>query len=243
MEAEVITEPEPRAAAEVKEPEAHPAAEIFPQLMGEELSELAGDIKRHGLRQPIWMLSGKILDGRNRWRACQMAGVEPKTVEYEGADPVAFVISQNLRRRHLTASQLAVVAVDIERLYASKAKVGRPRNGVKVDPISKRSAIRAAEAVGVSNGYVKQAKAITKASPGLAKEVKEGRKTIPAAQRELKSKEKPNARRIPEALRSVSVIGEFVRSGVLKQEATSPIVIEFVEHWKKIADMHGEFVG
>src|SRR5229473_1489770 len=110
MEAEAVAEP--RSAAEVIEPEAHPAAEIFPQLRGTALAELAADIKANGLRQHIWMREGKILDGRNRWHACHMVGVEPEAVEYEGDDPVGFVISQNLRRRHLTASQLAMVAVE-----------------------------------------------------------------------------------------------------------------------------------
>ncbi len=238
-----------------KEPEAHPATEIFPLLGDVALGELAEDIKAHGLRQPIWTHKGKVLDGRNRWRACLMAGVDPgaRTAEWEGKDPVAFVISQNLKRRHLDASQLAMVAVKIAELYEAEAKVGRPKNGVNLDPVRKRSAVKAAEAVGVSNGYVKQAKAIEKASPELAEEVKAGKKSIPEAQRELREKAARGAK-LPEALlrvknktihpkNTVEVIEELLKSSILKDHAESPVVKEFMRLWARIAEMHAEFVG
>ena len=59
----------------------HPAAEMFPLLGDDELRELADDIAAHGLREPIVVQGGTLIDGRNRLRACVMAGVEPTTVE------------------------------------------------------------------------------------------------------------------------------------------------------------------
>ena len=92
----------------------HPACLAFPLLPDAELSELAEDIKLRGLLQPVVVFRGQILDGRNRLAACEMAGVPPRFTEWPGGgSPVEWVISTNLHRRHLTASQRAVVALDI----------------------------------------------------------------------------------------------------------------------------------
>jgi len=82
--------------------EAHPAAEIFPLLEGAEFDALVEDIKTNGLIEPIVTYNGTILDGRNRFRACDAAGKTPRFRPYTGDDPVAYVISANIRRRHLT---------------------------------------------------------------------------------------------------------------------------------------------
>jgi hypothetical protein len=58
-------------------------------------------------------VEGKILDGRNRYRAAQMAGVPYPTRTYDGDDPIGFVISMNLARRHLSESQRAMVAAKL----------------------------------------------------------------------------------------------------------------------------------
>jgi hypothetical protein len=84
---------------------AHPAAALFPLMQGEEFRALVADIKKHGLRQRIVTHDGQILDGRNRERACIAAGVEPEHTPFQGDDPVAFVISANIHRRHLDAKQ------------------------------------------------------------------------------------------------------------------------------------------
>jgi ParB-like chromosome segregation protein Spo0J len=85
----------------------HPLADVFPLMKGKEFDELVADIKARGLVEPIVTFKGKILDGRNRARACAEAGVKPHYREFVGTDEDAraFVISANIRRRHLTAAQ------------------------------------------------------------------------------------------------------------------------------------------
>ena len=85
--------------------EFHPLATLLPLLDTAGFDELVADIRAHGLREPIVMFDGKVLTDRNRYRACVEAGVEPTFAVYPGDDPVAYVISFNLRRRHLDESQ------------------------------------------------------------------------------------------------------------------------------------------
>lgn len=107
----------------------HPAANLFPMLSEKELRELADDIKAHGLLNSIVLLDGKVLDGRNRLAACDMAGVEPRTEEYRGTTPVEYVLAANLKRRHLTASQKAAVAVASLPLLEAEAKERQKKHG------------------------------------------------------------------------------------------------------------------
>ncbi|WP_083246741.1 MT-A70 family methyltransferase [Mesorhizobium sp. SEMIA 3007] len=91
----------------------HPLAELFPMLSEQEVRELADDIVTYGQRHPIVLLDGQVLDGRNRLAACRFADVEPVFIDYDGEDPLGFVLSLNLHRRHLSESQRAMVAAQI----------------------------------------------------------------------------------------------------------------------------------
>lgn len=87
----------------------HPYADKFPMLPQAELEELAQSIRESGLRQPIVVtVDGLILDGRNRFQACRMAGVEPESVVYEGSDLAEYVLDANITRRNMTTSQRAM---------------------------------------------------------------------------------------------------------------------------------------
>jgi ParB-like chromosome segregation protein Spo0J len=96
--------------------EFHSLANLFPPLEDKELDELAADIRENGLREPIVTFEGKILDGRNRYLACQRARIEPRFEKYTGSNPLALVLSLNLKRRHLDESQRAMVAATIATL-------------------------------------------------------------------------------------------------------------------------------
>jgi len=98
-------------------PELHPACAAFPPLPAAELRALAADIKSNGLLDPITLCAdGRLLDGRSRWDACEMAGVAPRSIVYDGDDPITFVLSRNRYRRHLTKSQKAMVVARLATL-------------------------------------------------------------------------------------------------------------------------------
>lgn len=102
----------------------HAFADLFPTMADDELAALKADLTVHGLRQPIVLFEGAILDGRNRYRACREAGVTVRFEQFFGVedDALAFVLSTNLHRRHLSAGQKAALALGIEALEAERAK-------------------------------------------------------------------------------------------------------------------------
>ena len=104
----------------------HPAAELFPLLVGAEFTELVNDIREHGLREPIvFTPDGQLLDGRNRYRACKKIRDEEPTRRVEHAEPWAYVISTNVHRRHLSESQRAMIG----------AKINERHNGQRRSPV------------------------------------------------------------------------------------------------------------
>ena len=94
----------------------HDCANVFPMLQGEPFVALVEDIGQNGVREPIVMLDGAILDGRNRYMAARQLGIEYPVIEYDGDDPLAYVLSMNLARRHLSESQRAMVASKLANL-------------------------------------------------------------------------------------------------------------------------------
>ena len=158
----------------------HPVAELFPMMSESELSELSDDIKKNGLQHPVIFDKDVLLDGRNRMAACKLAGVEFNSKEYRGNDPVSFIISSNLHRRHLTESQRGMVA----------ARIATMRQGERTDKpcvnSSKVSQSEAAKLLNVSRSIVQDAKFIQRESPELAAQVERGEKSIHAAKKELK---------------------------------------------------------
>jgi ParB-like chromosome segregation protein Spo0J len=128
--------------------EFHPIANCFPLIEGHELDGLVADVRSNGVRQPITLYEGKILDGRNRYRAARFAGVDCPVSQYEGADPVGFAVSHNLRRRHLSEGQRAWVAAKLAIL---------PRGTNQHAQICAPSQVDAAEMLSVSRRAVQSA--------------------------------------------------------------------------------------
>jgi 16S rRNA G966 N2-methylase RsmD len=217
----------------------HPAAELFPLLADDELRDLSEDIRRHGLHQPVWLWDDPergtvLLDGRNRARACLLAGVEIRTQPYRGDDPIAFSISANEKRRHLTAGQRAFLALEIEKLYAAEVKRGRPRNDdqekvADLRPFPSRenkSAERAAKVVNASGRGVSQAKRVEREAPDLAEKVRAGQLAMDRAERIIRDRE-AEQRRIEQA-----------RQEAAMQPAPTIVDIRVGDFREALADLH-----
>lgn len=179
----------------------HPIADVWPMMDEAKIAELAEDIRKNGQLVPVWLYQDKILDGRNRWAACKIAGVEPKTKEYAGDEPTGFAVSLNDRRRHMGKSALAAVAAELEPHFAEDAKRRQQKAGKehgrgqklpeKVPEANKgdgdaRKA--AAVSVGVNDRYVSDAKKVKTEAPEVFERLKAGKITMQDAKRELAKK-------------------------------------------------------
>jgi N6-adenosine-specific RNA methylase IME4 len=155
------------------EREFHPLADLFPLIEGAEFDALVADIKANGLQELIVVHDDKILDGRNRYRACLAAGIEPTFSPFKGDDPVAFVISMNLRRRHLDESQRAMVAAKLATLK---------RGDHQHSPIGETSQAKAAQLLNVGKRSVERAADVRDyGAPELVSAVERGEVSVSAA--------------------------------------------------------------
>jgi hypothetical protein len=183
----------------------HPIADVWPMMETDKLQELADDIRKNGQLVPVWIYDGMILDGRNRYAACKMAGIEPKTQTYAGDEPTAFAVSMNDKRRHMTAGVRAAVAVELLPFFeadAAKRKKeteGRPKKE-QDKPVQKVAQVledekpqdrnpparlEAAKSVGVNHRYVQEAKNIKQKAPEVFDRLKAGKITLQDAKREV----------------------------------------------------------
>lgn len=112
----------------------HPVAELFPMMSEEELDELAADIKANGQHQYIVLKDNVIIDGRNRLEACKRAGVEPKFEKLQyNFDPVLFILSQNINRRHLSKGQRAILTAKCMKEVPSKSSQREQAKNASLD--------------------------------------------------------------------------------------------------------------
>jgi ParB-like chromosome segregation protein Spo0J len=160
--------------------EYHEIANCFPLIQGTDFLDLVEDVRKHGLLQAILTFEGKILDGRNRFRACEVAGVQPRFVAFQGTweEARATVVSLNLQRRNLTEAEKAIAAKRVANL-----KHGSNRFEAKVEsaiddstkPVTRREAC---EMMGVSEAAFDRASVVVDHGvPELVEAV--GRETVP----------------------------------------------------------------
>lgn len=171
----------------------HDLCTAFPPIDEQSFAELVEDIQRNGLREPIVLLGDQVLDGRNRYHACLEAGVQARFRDFgddrgDGPDPVAFVLSKNLRRRHLTASQQAA-AVAKTQDWSAAHPAHRPKEagtGSRLTTAADRAAIS-----GASERTQKDADLVARESPELLDKVIAGEVSAKAAARQVRASRAP----------------------------------------------------
>jgi hypothetical protein len=192
------------------EMKAHRLAKYFPILEGEEFKMLVEDIRKNGQLEPVVTYNGEILDGINRARACEVIGIEPKTEEYTGDDPLSYVVSINVRRRHMDTSQRAMLATEmlpeftlqakdrLSKTASVNAKAKRPEGstgfvstGGSVDPGlgwrgEHRARDDAARVFSVSAPTIQRAKRIQEQAPERVADIIAGRATVSQIDEELR---------------------------------------------------------
>ncbi len=186
---------------------------IFPEAGAEDFARLVDDMRANGYdaAMPITLYQGAILDGWNRYRAASELGLTPATTEFDGTDSDAldYTLRTN-KRRNLTSSQWAAVAVEADELIAAiRAAVEAQRRAKQAatqaesvsqlideqpDYNASRSDHKAAEAFNTNRTYINEAAKLKQERPDAFEKVKAGQATITQVKREIKE-ERREARR------------------------------------------------
>ena len=162
-------------------------ANLFPDMDGDAFARLVRNIREEGLVEPIAVWRGQVVDGRHRYRACLEAGVEPRFEHLpDDTDPMPFVTARNILRRHLSASQLAVITYRLTELPPCHAGTD---SGCAIlhKPMTQR---QAADLFGVSLRSLHHARSVLEADgtavPELRQAVEVGTVTVSDATRIVK---------------------------------------------------------
>lgn len=196
----------------------HPLASLFPAMTEGEFAGLKDDIKQHGLREPVWVMDGKLIDGRHRLRACNELDIKCPSREYGGTDALSFVVSLNMARRHLDTSQRAMVAARIANMSE-----GRPKTTSENPLVSQTTA---ASTMNTSVDSVKLArKVIELAEPEIIAAVDAG--TLPVSQAAKLANTAPEfqravAKRISENAKPTAAVRQTIAETTAANELKAP---------------------
>jgi ParB-like chromosome segregation protein Spo0J len=175
---------------------------LFPELPPADYEALKEDIRQHGVKVPILVHGGQILDGRHRYRACRELNVRCLVVEWNGHDPWLEVQSRNLVRRHLAKDQVYAIRklaaqqfpelaapIEAERAQARARKAqakGQPRGQKALTRSQDRyseSADLIGKQIGVSGTTVKRVDRVAREAPDLLPKVAAGEMSVKQALR------------------------------------------------------------
>ncbi len=184
--------------------ELHPLCTLFPRMTDAEFNALCKDLTMNGLREPIVLHDGMILDGGNRYRACMESGIKPHFIEFKGPSIAAFVLSANLHRRHLSPGQQAVIVASVQDWRTAQSHGGDRGNqhgGPSQTAMLPLASVadRAAQS-GASERTQRMADMVAKQSPELAQQVARGEISLPKAVQQIEPIESAENTRAPSSV-------------------------------------------
>ena len=158
----------------------HEYADLFPMMDKAAFKGLVLDIKKNGLLEPIVIYDNKVLDGRNRYEACIETGIEPRYENPSIKDPLEYVLSKNLNRRHLNESQRAMIAARLANMSEGRSSTG------SIELVSQKDA---ASLLKISVSTLKRAKSVIEKSPELTEKLDAGKIKVSKAYNQVRREE------------------------------------------------------
>jgi len=241
--------------------QSHELANLFPMMSNEELNTLVEDMRINGYdaTSPIVLYQKKILDGRNRYKAAQVAKVEPVFVTFNhGGDPLKFVIRANLHRRHLNETQRAGVAAKMANMPSHRPNKSAnlptsnlcPLCGETHDGRCRVTQTEAAKDLNVSARTVRTYKAVAAAMPELVEKMDSGDMTAHEASKKVRETKRVAARaeialagaKVPPSDHWQLFHGDFRELGMQIPDNSIDLIFtdppypgEFIELWSDLA--------
>ena len=168
---------------------------IFPEASQEDFDRLVQDIDQNGYdhKFPVVLKDMEILDGWNRYRACEKLGIQAPKVTFTGSDSeaIAYMMRTN-KRRNLNKGQWATIAVEAEEIMSAiKADRGRPKKEQKIASLPKdqrTTSHKAAELFNTNRTYINQAAKVKAEAPEAFEKVKAGKMRLQDAVKEVARK-------------------------------------------------------
>jgi len=208
---------------------AHPVAKLFPDMSEADFTALVEDIRQHGVKVPILVHAGQILDGRHRYHACQKLGIPCPTINWNGRDPWLEAQSRNLVRRHLSREQVCAIrklaTAQFPELAApiedAKARARQRKAQAKGQPRGRKALLRSQDShresadeigalMGVSGTTVKRVDRLAREAPQLLSKVAAGELSVKRALREAGIRDERTQRR-KEGFAIESALGRLER--------------------------------
>lgn len=225
----------------------HPLSAAFPAMAADDFQGLKDSIMVIGVQNPIALFEGMVIDGWHRYTAANELGMDCPVVELGDVDPRDFVLAQNKARRHVTQAQLAMATTAVYAWKPVGSNQHANRVGTECPP---KSNAELADAAGVSEKTIKQAKAVqTKAAPEVVEAVKRGEIGLPKAaaiakmpkEEQAAAIHKPAPKAAPEEIpEDDGPSAEEIAAQVAAEEADRALVAKLLDSNEPLAELAEE---